>query len=281
MLVIVDSGSTKADWHLIDQKKVKSNFSTVGFNPFFWTTGQIFAELNKEVLHRMPTAEVSKIVFYGAGCSDVHRCMIVEKALQQVFPNAKVEVEHDLLASARACCLNTVGIACILGTGSNSCSYDGKEIIDNVTNLGHMVGDEGSGSYIGKMLIRGYFYREMPEDIKTAFEAAYPMGEKALLTEIYSVEAPNVYLASYSKFMSNHKHHPYIKGLVKEAFLEFTERHILKYDNNQNITVHFVGSVAFHFSDILSQVLGEKGLTLGKIIKKPIDRLVQYHLEEH
>ncbi len=279
MIFIADGGSTKADWIIIDNKGSKSNYSTIGFNPFFYDTETVVKELNKKFVHEVPVNEASKVFFYGSGCSDALRKEILAKAFVQIFPNAEIHVEHDLLASARATCGDEPGIACILGTGSNSCLYDGIDEVDNVTNLGYLLGDEGSGTHLGKKLIRAYFYRELPKELEEAFDNKYNLGKRELLNRLYDGQRGNVYLASFARFMFEHKEHFYIKHIVARSFAEFIDRHVMKYEGHQTLPIHFVGSIAHYFSGVLKSLLAERNLTLGRIIKKPIDNLVQYHLD--
>ncbi|MFK7809453.1 MAG: hypothetical protein AB8F74_16740 [Saprospiraceae bacterium] len=278
MIAIVDSGSTKADWYVLAQNEVINSVNTTGFNPFFQDSDYIYNSLTEQLEYASWILEVKEVHYYGAGCSDDFRCEIVAKALRRIFTNATVSVEHDILASARATCGNKPGIACILGTGSNSCLYDGEQLTDNVTNLGYLLGDEGSGGHLGKKLIQGYFYRELPEDIKHDFETNFPIDKRAFLNTIYGHEKPNVYLASFAKFISNHKDHFYIQNLVNQAFGLFLDRHVRKYKGHNTLPIHFVGSVAFHFKDILSISMSERNLEMGIVIKKPITNLAQFHL---
>ncbi len=278
MLVVADGGSTKADWRIIFNGNTLHSTSTIGFNPFFFTSGAIEEELKRNFVKDFPVKEATKVYFYGAGCSDDYRCSILKDGLQPIFPNAKVIVDHDLMAAARATCDRKPGVACILGTGSNSCIYDGEKITDHITNLGHLLGDEGSGSYLGKALIKGYFYREFPEDIKKKFEERYSLGKRELINKIYDYNTANVFLASFAKFLSDNKEHIYIQNLVNKAFSEFIDRHVRKYKNHNTLPIHFVGSIAYHFKEILNLVLIERNLRLGAVIKKPIDNLVEYHL---
>jgi len=277
MILIADSGSTKADWKIITSNGEIQSQSTRGFNPFFQNSEVIETTLRKEFNGQLKKEEATEVFYYGAGCSDAYRCSIVAEALKNLFPKAEIHVNHDLLASARALCGNNRGIACILGTGSNSCLYDGKKVIDNITNMGSFVGDEGSGMHIGKSLLRGYFYREMPEELIPLFEEFCSDGKRGILNKIYDSPTPNVYLASFSKFISQNKNQLYIQQLVYECFEEFITRHVQKYDGHSILPIHFVGSVAYYFKDILKLVLDMKNLTLGQVIKKPIDNLVDFH----
>jgi len=280
MIAVVDSGSTKADWKFLSSEdSYLLSISTMGFNPYYHDETVILPAIKTAFDEKIEKAEVSKVYFYGAGCSDPVRNQIIEDALQKYFTKAKIVVDHDILAAARATCGDQPGISCIIGTGSNSCLFDGKKIIDNVPNLAYILGDEGSGGHLGKLLIRGYFYREFPEDIRADFEKVYGNDKQVFLDNIYLKPNANVYLASFSRFLSDHKDHIYIQNMVNKAFTEFIARHVRKYDGHNVLPIHFIGSVAYHFGDILKMVLDQRSLKTGIIIKKPIDNLVTYHLE--
>ncbi len=282
MILVADSGSTKADWTLITSSGNLQHLSTRGFNPFFDSSSLIADVLTNAFAGQLDTDAIEQVFYYGAGCSDEEKCLIVTKGLMEVCPNAQVEVHHDLLAAARATCGDEAGLACIMGTGSNTCLYDGKDVVDNVTNLGFLLGDEGSGSFLGKMLIRAYYYRELPEELKIKFEKRYKITHhRQILNKIYDVESPNVYLASFSPFLSDNKDNLFIKKLVSEAFTEFIKRHIRKYPNHTILPIHFVGSIAYYFQDILQLVFDERGMKLGRIVKKPIQALTQYHFRKY
>ncbi len=279
MIAIIDSGSTKADWRVIRPNGAQYSFGTSGFNPFILSIDEIHQGLQSELNENLETDKFTEIYFYGAGCSDHYRCSIVQEAFQRVFKNANIVVDHDTIACARACLGHQPGIACILGTGSNSCLYDGEKIIDHITNMGYLVGDEGSGGHLGKKLLRAYFYRELPSDIKEAFEARFPEGEREILNRIYNKDKPNVYLASFARFISDHKDHFYIQSMVSQAFDKFIKRHVRKYEGHTSLPIGFVGSVAYHFKNILKICLEERGMKMGVVLKKPIDNLVNYHLQ--
>jgi len=281
MILISDCGSTKADWKLIHPDGQVDSISTQGFNPFFHNSKDIYEILQPAFTEEIDVNKVTKVFHYGTGCSDAGRCKIVADGIQRVCKNAIIEVNHDLLGAARAACGNQEGIVCIIGTGSNTCAYDGTNVIDNVTSLGFLIGDEGSGAILGKMLIKAYYYRELPKDLKTAFEADYTKGEyRSILNAIYDTEHPNVYLASFSPFLSKHKDHIFIQKLVTAAFEEFIKRHIRKYDNHNQLPISFIGSIAYYFQDLLKMVLEERNLKIGTIIKKPINNLVAFHQQE-
>ena len=278
MIAIADGGSTKVDWRIIAGDQEVLSFSSKGYNPFYWKSEAVAKDLLETLPEKIDCNLLKEVHFYGSGCSDKSRCEIIENAFQKVFPNAKIVVEHDLLASARATCGINPGIACILGTGSNSCEYDGGNVSDNVTNLGFMIGDEGSGGQLGKKIVTSYFYREMPVALREKLAADYNMDKTYVLDKIYIEKSPNVYLAKFSKFCSNNKTHPFIQQLAKSAFNEFVERHVLKYKEHKTYPIHFIGSVAYHFKPILLEVIESHGLKMGMVIKKPIDNLVRFHL---
>ncbi len=203
--------------------------------------------------------------------------MVIENGLSRVFPNANISVHHGLLGAARATCGDKAGISAIIGTGSNTCLYDGKEVIDNVTNLGYLCGDEGSGTHLGKKLIRHYFYRELPKGLEQELEHFIGGGKQKVLDTIYGDVPPNVYLASFTRFMSEHMEHPFIQRILYRSFAEFIDRHVRKYDGHLRLPVHFIGSIAYVFQDMLKIVLTERAMQHGVFIKQPIDHLVDYH----
>jgi len=277
LLIIADSGSTKTHWELIDNGKASVVY-TSGLNPFYKNTERIIADLRKELLPQIQAVrQPEKIFFYGAGVSQPDRVETVKRALLAVFPAARAEVEHDLLGAARATCGNAPGIACILGTGSNSCLYDGKGIIDNIPALGFTLGDEGSGGYLGRKLLQAYFYRELPGDLKKAMEARYDMRKDHVLNAIYDSTTPNQVVAAYADFITDNNRHPFIHVMLRDGFHEFLQRHVLKYQGSAHLPVHFIGSISFLNQEILIQVLNEMRLKTGLIIRKPMEGLVKYH----
>lgn len=278
MKIIVDSGSTKADWKFVSDTEERS-LHTMGFNPVFHSSERIAKEIDKEFKDVVDLEQDAHIYFYGAGCWDKRRSQVVADGLRVVFPNANIEVHHDLLAAARATCGHEPGISCIIGTGSNTCLYDGVDVIDNVTNLGYLCGDEGSGTHLGKKLIRHYFYREFPKDLIAPFETFIGGDKQVIIDTIYNGTPPNVYLASFTRFMSEHKDHPFIHRILYRSFAEFIDRHVRKYHGHLRLPVHFIGSIAYVFQDMLKIVLMERAMQDGIFIKQPIDRLVDFHRE--
>ncbi|MEO6759571.1 MAG: hypothetical protein ABIO24_08965, partial [Saprospiraceae bacterium] len=232
MTIIADCGSTKCDWLLTRGGRDQQLENTVGFSPFFHTTAEITAILKTQLLPKVNAAEVTDIFFYGTGVHDEHRAGIVAAALGAVFPQAHIEVEHDLLAAARATCGHHAGIACILGTGSNSCYYDGVNILDNVPSLGWLLGDEGSGTHLGKSLLRAKFYRELPQDLESAFDAAHPEGQDSI-KDLVDEKGANAYLATFTRFLGDNLPHPFVQNLVAGCLNQFLDRHVMKYNGHQ------------------------------------------------
>jgi glucosamine kinase len=277
MDIIADCGSTKCDWLIIEGGRNQRLEHTQGFSPFFHTTEEIKSILDEQLLPKLSAGQVRKLWFYGTGIHDESRGEIVASAMRAGFPNAAVEVEHDLLAAARATCGRNAGIACILGTGSNSCYYDGARILDNVPSLGWLLGDEGSGTHLGKALLRAWFYRELPADLQDAFEKAHPEGAGAVKDRVYEKGA-NAYLAGFTQFLGENQHHSFIRRMVADCLGEFLDRHVAKYKGYQSVPVHFVGSIAHHFQDILKDCLEARRMQPGTVIRKPIYPLADFHI---
>jgi glucosamine kinase len=276
MRIICDCGSTKADWLIIGGGRDTRLENTVGFSPFFHTSVEIEQIIREQLAPKIDTSTVEQIWFYGTGIHDEHRAEIVRHALMSVMPKAKIDVWHDLLGSARATCGREAGIACILGTGSNSCYFDGTRIVDNVPSLGWLLGDEGSGTHLGKALLRNIFYRELPRDLEEAFHLAHPEGLHAIKDKVYE-KGGNSYLASFTAFLGEHKGHNFVRELVRDCLGEFLDRHVVKYHGYRNLPIHFVGSIAYHFEEALREALAERGMQLGNVVRKPIFTLADYH----
>lgn len=277
MILIADSGSTKTDWRLIDANGVHEQIFTAGINPQYLESNQIYSIFEQELLPALKEKNPTVIYYYGAGCSSPDRNLRVEQALLKAFPNSEAHVDHDLLAAARALCGDQPGVACILGTGSNSCLYDGEKVVDNVPSLGFLMGDEGSGAYLGKMLIRAYLYRELPEELAQSLKNRYNLTKDGILDAVYYTEMPSTYLATFAKFMHEKRKDPVIHAMIYENFNEFFERHVCKYKGFTEVPINFVGSVAFHFSDTLQQVAKKYGAHIGNIIQSPSEGLIKYH----
>jgi N-acetylglucosamine kinase-like BadF-type ATPase len=277
MLLIADSGSTKADWAWVAKDGETSYVHTAGYNPVVHPKELFYGEMDRLTNELLPGLKPKEVHYYGAGCWDYKRKQVIQDRIQQTWPEAKVLVMHDLLGAARAACGHNPGIACILGTGSNTCSYDGEDVSDNVTNLGYMLGDEGSGSHLGKALLRSYFYRELDDDLTEAFEKFSKVDKSTILDKVYDSDIPNTYLASFTRFMGEHQEHPLIQKIVFTSFAEFLDRHVRKYRGHLDVPVSFIGSIAFHFKPILLAAMHERDLKVGRFVHKPIEALADFH----
>jgi len=278
MRLLAESGSTKTDWCLAESGDKRYYFTTGGLNPSFYDEEVVNAILQKALPADLPYEDVQAVFFYGAGCSSEGRKERVRKGLALFFPNAVVQVDHDLMASARALCGDEKGIATILGTGSNACLFDGQHIKRQSGGIGFILGDEGSGSDLGKRFLRAYFYGELPLAILKAFEDRYAPDKDEIIDRVYQQPHPNQYLASYAEFINAQLEQPFMERLVTNAFEAFVESHVIKLSENSGLPVHSVGSIAYHFQPLLEAVLNKKGLSLGRIIVKPIEPLVDYHV---
>jgi N-acetylglucosamine kinase-like BadF-type ATPase len=277
MILVADSGSTKADWVLMPEDGERRYVDTRGFNPVVHPQDLLHHEVQKLSQDLLPNVKPSEVYYYGAGCWDYRRKKVVYDAIANAWPRAEITVMHDLLGAARATCGREAGIACILGTGSNTCLYDGTDVTDNVTNLGFMLGDEGSGSHLGKAFLRAYFYRELDDDLNAAFENFTTADRMTVLNTVYESEMPNTYLAGFTRFMGEHMDHPLIQKIVFSSFAEFLDRHVRKYSGHLELPVHFIGSIAFHFRTILLAALHERDLHAGRFVQKPIEALADFH----
>lgn len=277
-ILIADSGSTKTDWVLLDGKSVIGNYKTIGFNPYFQTSEQIYDELilNLKPFIKANLPDIKELHYYGAGCSNPVNNKIVAEGLISALELNSIFVNHDLLAAARALCGDKPGIACILGTGSNSCLYNGRDVIENVPSIGYMFGDDGSGAHIGKSLIQAYFDNELPSKIRTAFEKQGYHREE-ILDNVYKKGMPSRYLASVNGFVSENIKDQFIRQHVKKCFISFFHKQVSKYTNSREYTINSVGSVGYYYKEILSEVANEEGYKMGSVIKSPIDGLIQYH----
>ena len=275
MKLIVDGGSTKTEWILLDGPTVKNRSLTEGFNPNY---GDI--QNFEDMVSRVETQNLDAlqaIHYYGTGCGSEKNCQLIKGVLQRHFPDAEITVTHDLMAACHALFGREEGIACILGTGSNSCVYDGKKITQRAVSLGYLVGDEGSGMAIGREVVRSYFYGFMPDGLRQEFAQTYPLALKDFVDHLYHHPQPSRYLASFAKFAGEHQSEPFVHDLVKGCFKAFVEAFVLRYENCKTMKISFVGSVAYHFQDILKETLDDFGFALGEVIASPADGLIRYY----
>ena len=280
MILIADSGSTKTDWRLINKQNSIDQGKTAGFNPFYQSAQDILTEIEQALVPQLGHEHIGKVEevhYYGAGCSTAANVEIVYQALTAVFPQASIAINNDLLAAARALCGKEAGIVGILGTGSNSCFYDGDKIVYNRPNLGFVLGDEGSGAFLGKKLVTAYLYGEMSQPLMERFSKRYNITREEVMDHVYKQSFPNRYMASFSQFLYHNLKEPFIYRLVYDSFSELFDRHILKYERASEHKVHFVGSIAFYYSNLLRQVANDKGITLRNIMESPIAGLTLFH----
>jgi glucosamine kinase len=280
VIIIAESGSTKCDWAIVEQNgTLVTSFSTMGFNPYFHSKEFILKELHTNRGHFPPLKRIEKVFFYGAGCSAPHLNKIIQDSLEFFFQSATVEVDHDLVGAAYSTFTGQPAIACILGTGSNSCYFDGKKIEEEVPSLAYILGDEGSGSYFGKQMLQDYFYKRLPAALSEPFKKEFEPTKDKVIQAVYNEPFANVYLASYMHFVSSFKEHPYINKMLLEGFSKFLEIHVECFKKAKELPINFVGSVAHYNEDILREAAESKNLNINKIDKKPISGLIDYHLK--
>ena len=274
--LIADSGATKTEWCLLGNGKRKT-IITQGISPYFLNTEQITELLVKELLPKLKKERVGEIFYYGTGCANPVNARSVKKALLKVLPGARAEVTHDLMAAARSLCGRGKGVACILGTGSNSCYYDGKKIVKNSPGLGYVLGDEGSGAYLGKKVIQYYLYGTFDDELRGRFDLTYTTTTAEILENVYKKPLPNRYLAGFARFLAENRGHYMIENIIEDGLNDFFFNHLCKYRETWTLPVHFTGSVAFGFKDVLQQLCASYEFELGKVIKAPMEGLIEYH----
>ena len=279
MILIAESGSTKTTWRLVDRDNSDDSCTTGGINPFLMGTDDILRLLETEFI--LPRTKISKIWFYGAGCAFADKNRMVADALSRFFRPSEIQINSDLLAAARSLCSNRPGIACILGTGSNSCYYNGQEIVQNISPLGYILGDEGSGNAIGRKLLSDILKNQLSATIRDLFFETYRLTVGEILDNVYRKPFPNRYLAQYARFVSANIACPEMYTLAGNCFREFFSRNVMQYAMARQLPVHFTGGIAFHFSEIIKTIAGEFGLTVHNISQEPITGLVVYHLENY
>lgn len=278
MIFIADSGSTKCDGVFMNASgAVVGRVAMAGLNPHFHTSTFMEHEFLQQPEISKYGEAVNEVHYYGTGCSTAALKEIVAKALRQVFTKASIAVEHDLMAAALATLGHEPGISCILGTGSNSVYYDGKNITKSQAGLGFVLGDEGSASHIGRQLIRAFLYQTMPGHLREDFADTYQMQREGFIEHTLRKPHVNTFLAGFAPFADKHLSEPYIRQLLHDCFDEFIQLHVRSFDRAGDVPVSFVGTVAFHFRELLQEVLETHGLRPGPVIQKPIEGLVQYY----
>ncbi|MDB2572015.1 N-acetylglucosamine kinase [Polaribacter sp.] len=278
MILIADGGSTKADWIALDNDKNEVfRVRTLGLNPAVVTQNELRNRIVNMFQLMDVKEEVTEIHFYGAGCGTPKPSAILKSVLETVFIHAKVNIEEDMLAAVYAASGNKPAIVCILGTGSNSCYFDGTSVHMKTVSLGYSVMDEASGNYFGKLLLREYFYGKMPKRIANKFEEEYNLDADVIKYHLYKQPNPNRYLASFAKFMFEFKEDKYIKKIIKRGFNEFFKYRILPFGKTTDTLIYFIGSIAFYFSEILEKVAKKNHLSIAGILQRPIDNLLDFH----
>jgi N-acetylglucosamine kinase-like BadF-type ATPase len=278
-ILIADSGSTKCEWCLLTNGK-KRTIETQGLSPYFLHEEQIYSILKKDLLPGLKSFRPESIFFYGTGCANPANRKAVHRAIRKIFADANIQVTHDLMAAARALCGTTKGVACILGTGSNSCYFNGRNIIKNSPGLGYVLGDEGSGAYLGKKVLQYYLYGTFDEELRYKFDAKYVTTQTEILEEVYKKPLPNKYLASFAIFLAENRGHYMVENIIEDGLNDFFFNHLCKYRESWKLPIHFVGSVAYGFRDVLKELCQSYEFDLGNILQKPMDGLINYHQQK-
>ncbi|MEY8758843.1 BadF/BadG/BcrA/BcrD ATPase family protein [Chryseobacterium tongliaoense] len=280
MVAIVDGGSTKCDWVILDDfKKVFMKTETIGFNPNNIAAELIVPEIEKNINLSAVKNSITKVFFYGSGCGIPQNRITIERELEKFFTKAEVIAQEDLTAAAYAAYSGRPAIVCILGTGSNSCYFDGTNLKIKLPSLGFLMGDEGSGSSIGKQLVRRFFMQKLPQDLHTEFEETYHLTIDEALKNMYHTSRPNAYLANFNKFVVERKDHPYFQKMVFEEMLNFFDYQVLPYEESKDAEINFIGSIAYYYENILRSAAAELNLNVGNVVQKPIESLVDYHIK--
>jgi glucosamine kinase len=280
MILIADGGSTKTSWCLIEESGKKIMFHTEGYNPYFSDTDYIIQSMKKNMPSDLPKDKITEVNYYGAGVHNEEKALVVSKAMEVIFTKAKIKVDHDLMAAARALLKDKRGFAAILGTGTNTCIYDGEGIEMNIDSLAYILGDEGSGCDIGKKLLSDYVRGYMPKNVRDSFWETFKLTPDDILEAIYKKPLPNRFCASFSKFVYDITLNiEYSRNIVKTSFTNFFENLVSHYPNYQDYEFNCIGSVAYNFRNVLEEVAEEYGMKMGKIMRTPIDDLVIYHQE--
>ncbi|MDR3653897.1 MAG: ATPase [Paludibacter sp.] len=276
VILIADSGSTKTQWCLVQNGNIVSKLNTDGINPFYQTDMEIISLIESQLIPQLVNADIDRIYFYGAGCSFPEKKMVVSRALIRFFNNSMIEIQSDLLGAARSLFQHEKGIACILGTGSNSCFYDGNEILQNVSPLGFIMGDEGSGAVLGKLFVADCLKNQLSPELKETFLSRYNLTPAEIMDSVYKKPFPNRFLAQFTPFLLENIENSSIFNLIFDSFDAFLVRNVMQYPL-ENVEVGFVGSIAHYFRDMLEIVALERGIRISEIVQSPMGGLVNFH----
>ena len=281
MILIVDSGATKSDWIALDEKgKQLFMTQTLGLSPEVLTRSVIEDRLANNFELSKNKENVSHLYFYGAGCGTDRMKKFLKEIFNEFFPNAKTEVREDTYAAIYSTTkIGHQGIVCILGTGSNCCYYDGRQLFQKVISLGYIPMDDGSGNFFGRKLIRDYYFHKMPQDLGIKFAKEYDLEADVIKENLYKQPNPNTYLATFARFLIENKDHPYSKGVIDKGFQQFINNYIMQFELATKVPINFVGSIAYYLKDELTTVLERNDLIVGVIRQKPIEGLMEFHRE--
>lgn len=278
MILVADSGSSKTDWMAYSPDHTLS-FSTQGINPYFVNAHDVVRILSKNRDLSAYASAIKEVYFFGSGCSTPDKHEIISNGLSTFFTNAFISVDHDLIGSAYATCGDKKGLTCILGTGSNISYFDGVNVHGGNHGLGYVLGDEGSGTFFGRKILTSYLYHTMPAELSEIFAKTFEVSKDIVINNIYQKPFPNSYLATFSRFMINHKAHPFIQQMLKEGFQEFIDTNVKDYKAYKTLECNFVGSIAYYYRDELRAVFAENNIKVGKILQKPIEGIYDYILK--
>jgi len=278
MILIADSGSTKTEWREVNDVGAGKSYISSGINPFFVTGEEIISLLRKEI-PELEGSAIRRIFFYGTGVSNASKAEIIRGSLTSFLRTDQLFIGSDLLGAARSLCMNEPGIACIIGTGSNSCYYDGKNIVSNVSPLGYILGDEGGGAVLGRKLVSGVLKKQLPGIVIENFFKAYPYTPAGILDNVYNMPFPNRFLGQFTLFIADNIHVPELQTIVTSSFDEFMIRNVLQYPEARKFPVHFTGSVAYHFRPFLEDLMSKYRLQSGLFTLTPMENLVRYHIQ--
>ena len=275
-VLIADSGSTKCEWCLMDGKKRQMVF-TQGISPYFLNAGQIQELLKAELIPSLNNKKITEVHYYGTGLSNPINVRILKKVIKKIFPSASIEAYQDIMATARASCGHTKGVACILGTGSNCCFFNGKRIVKISPGLGYVLGDEGSGAYLGKKVVQYYLYNTFDEELRYKFDAKFVTNRIEILENTYKQPLPNRYLASFAVFLAENRGHYMIENIIEDGLNDFFFQHLCKFNESWKHPIHFVGGIAYGFKDVLQDLCKSYEFDLGNVLRNPMEGLVKYH----
>lgn len=275
--LVADSGATKTSWRMLGPDGEKEIY-TPGISPFFFDKDQIAQLITEQVIPKLDGQEPAAIYFYGTGCADAANKQLVKSGIEQAFGGERIiEVESDLLGAARALCGREPGVAAILGTGSNSCVFSGTEITKNNPAPGFILGDEGSGAYLGKKVLQYFIYQTFDEELMHKFRLQYGLEYRAILNKVYKEPWPNRFLASFAPFLAQNRGHYMIENIIEDGISDFIITHLYKYNETWTLPIHFTGGIAWHFKDMVRELCESFELHLGKILPEPMAGLIEYH----